>query len=271
MAPADRIEARSLVRLVAVCAGALMLAACTALAAASDRDALWRVVRACATDAKLTGLPFPCLSVDLKEGEQAGHVVLRPPWANDTILAPTRRIVGLEDPSLQSPEAPNYFAEAWRARGMIATANGRRPSRPQIALIANSRIVRGEDQLHIHIGCLVPAARRAVAEAAESLPPDTWRLIGPIIPHQPIYAMRVRSADLDGVEPFRLAHAAFDGSVRNPADLMIAVVGAEVAGEDEFVILASYAGLPHSWWPVGSDNLINPRCLGEAEGSGMER
>ena len=264
MAPADRIEARSLAGLLAVCAAALVLAACTAFAAASDRDALWRVVRACAADARLTGLPFPCLSVDLRQG----HVVLRPPWANDTILAPTRRIVGLEDPFLQSPEAPNYFAEAWRARDMIVTANGLRPSRPQIALIANSRLVRGEDQLHIHIGCLVPEARRVVAEAAQSLPPDAWRLIGPIIPHQPIYAMRVRSADLDGVEPFRLAHAAFDGAVRDPADLMIGVVGAEVAGEDEFVLLVSYAGLPHSWWPVGSDALIDTRCLGEAEGSG---
>lgn len=267
MAPADRMEARSLVWLVAVCAGALMLTACTALAVASDRDALWRVVRACAADARLTGLSFPCLSVDLKEGDR-GHVVLRPPWSNDTILAPTRRVVGLEDPFLQSPEAPNYFAEAWRERGMIATANGLRPSRPQIALIANSRIVRGEDQLHIHIGCLVPGARRVVAEAAQSLPPDTWRLIGPIVPHQPIYAMRVRSADLDGVDPFRLAHAAFDRTARDPGDLMIGVVGAEVFGEDGFVLLASYAGLPHSWWPLGSDNLIDRRCLGEGEGSG---
>jgi len=255
-----------LIALAAVSAAALALMACAALAVASDRDALWRVVRACAADARLTGLPFPCLSVDLKEGEEAGHVVLRPPWANDTILAPTRRIVGLEDPFLQSPEAPNYFAEAWRERGMIATANGRRPSRAQIALIANSRIVRGEDQLHIHIGCLVPEARRVVAEAAQSLPPDAWRLIGPIVPHQPIYAMRIRSADLDGVEPFRLAHAAFDRTARNPADLMIAVVGAEVFGEDEFVILVSYAGLPHSWWPLGSDSLIDPKCRGEGSG-----
>ena len=254
-------------RLLLVCAGSLALTACAALAVASDRDALWRVVRACAADARLTGLPFPCLSVDLKDGGR-GHVVLRPPWTNDMILAPTRRIVGLEDPFLESPEAPNYFAEAWRARDLIATVNGRRPARGQIALIANSRAVRVQDQLHIHIGCLLPQARRVVAEAAQSLPPDTWRLIGPVIPHQPMFAMRVQSADLDGVDPFRLAHAAFDASARDPADLMIGVVGAEVSGQDEFVILASFPHLPHSWWPVGAEELTDRRCLGEAEGSG---
>jgi CDP-diacylglycerol pyrophosphatase len=268
MALADMVGRRFLSRLLVVVVGALALTACAALAAASDRDALWRVVRACAADARLTGLPLPCLAVDLKGGEERGHVVLRPPWSNDMILSPTRRVIGVEDPYLLSPEAPNYFAEAWRARDMIATANGRPPDRDQIALIANSRVVRVQDQLHIHIGCLVPQARRVVAEAAQRLPADTWRLIGPVIPHQPIFAMRVRSADLDGVDPFRLAHAAFDGAVRDPADLMIGVVGARVSGEDEFVILASYTHLPHSWWPVGSDELMNRRCLGYAEARG---
>ena len=265
MALADTIGRRLSLSLLAVVAGALALTACAALAVASDRDNLWRVVRACAADARLTGLPFPCLSIDLKDGGERGHAVLRPPWANDTILTPTRRVVGLEDPYLQSPQAPNYFADAWRSRDMIATANGRPPTREQIALIANSRVVRMQDQLHIHIGCLVPQARRVVAEAAQSLPADTWRLIGPVVPHQPLFAMRVQSADLDGVDPFRLAHAAFDGAVRDPADLMIGVVGARVSGQDEFVILASYSHLPHSWWPVGSDELIDRACLGEAD------
>ena len=31
------------------------------------------------------------------------------------------RLIGVEDPFLQTPEAPNYFAEGWAARGMIAT------------------------------------------------------------------------------------------------------------------------------------------------------
>ena len=47
---------------------------------------------------------------------------------DDTILAPTRRITGVEDPFLQSPEAPNYFDAAWRARTFLRTRTGARRS-----------------------------------------------------------------------------------------------------------------------------------------------
>ena len=248
--------------LIGLVAAALALSAGGAFAIVSDRDGLWKVVGACVADQRLTGLPLPCLAVDLAEG-QRGHILLRPPWTNDLILSPTRRSVGVEDPFLQSPEAPNYFADAWAARSMIATANGRPPARGQIALIVNSRVVRGQDQLHIHLGCLVPSARRALAEAAPGLPLDRWRLIGPVIPHQPLWALRVQSADLAGVEPFRLVVDEFGRVVRDPADLMIAVVGATVDGQDDFLILVSYVGLPHAWWPVGSSDLIDPDCRGE--------
>jgi CDP-diacylglycerol pyrophosphatase len=85
------------------------------LAFALDRQALWSVVKACVADHKLTGAPFPCLKVDLAGGEERGYVVLCAPLEHDTILAPTRKIVGVEDPFLQSSAAPNYFADAWEA------------------------------------------------------------------------------------------------------------------------------------------------------------
>ena len=248
---------------VAVAVGALAVTAGAALAVVVDRDALWPVVRACVADARLTGLPFPCLAVDLKEGDERGHVVLRPPLVNDMVLSPTRRIVGLEDPVLQSPETPNYFAAAWRARNMIATANRQPAARSQVALIVNSLIVRGQDQLHIHIGCLVPQARRVLGETAPKLPLDSWRPIGGVIPHQPFWALRVQAADLDGINPFRLVRDEF--ARVNPADMMIMVVGAEVAGQDEFLILATYANAPHSWWPVGAEDLLDRECQGEGK------
>ena len=147
---------------------------------------------------------------------------------------------------------------------MIATANRRAPARDQIVLIVNPRFVRTQDQLHIHIGCLLPEARRTLAEAAPSLPLDTWRQIGPVVPHQPFWALRVHSADLADVEPFRLVDAELGRTVRDPADLTIAVAGAEVDGEDEFLVLASYVRAPHSWWPVGSDDLLQWPCEGDA-------
>jgi hypothetical protein len=70
---------------------------------------LWQVERACVADFKLTGTPFPCLEVDRSGGEERGNVVLRPPLLDDTILAPMRKITGIEDPFLQSPLGAELF------------------------------------------------------------------------------------------------------------------------------------------------------------------
>ena len=254
-----------LASVAALLAGALALG--TASAVEFDRGALWKVVQACVADARLTGLPYPCLAVDLAGGEERGHVLLRPPWANDLIVSPTRAVVGVEDPLLQSVAAPNDFAAAWRARTMIATANGRQPSRDQVALVANSRPARAQDQLHIHVGCLRLGAKRVLADAAHTLPLDAWRPIGWVVPHQSFWAMRIRGADLEGVNPFRLVHDLIDPMVRDPADVTVVVAGAKVGGEDDFLLLASYAWAPGALWPARAEDLIDRRCWGEAVAS----
>lgn len=269
------VSTRARRALFVILAGVLALVAGAALASNLDRHAigravrhassgvLWRVVSLCVADKNLTGLPFPCLAVDLSEGEDRGSAVLRPPWSNDLILTPTRRSVGIEDPFLQSPEAPNYFAAAWRSRDRIAPPNGIAPASDAIALVVNSRVVRTQDQLHIHIGCLATAARRFLDEAAPDLPLNAWRRIGPVVPHQPFWALRVKSAGLDGVEPFRLVWRELGRMVRDPADITMAVAGTRAEGE--FVIFASYARAPGSWWPVGADDLMDNSCPAEAE------
>ncbi|RBP00931.1 CDP-diacylglycerol pyrophosphatase [Roseiarcus fermentans] len=245
-------------RPLALAAAALAATAFAALAAVSFRGALWPVVRACVAAERLTGRPFPCLAVDLVGGEAGGWVVLRPPWSNDLILSPTRQSVGVEDPFLQSGEAPNYFAAAWRARDRIAAPEGGGPSRDRIALIVNPGEVRSQDQLHIHIGCLVPWAQRLLGRTAAASPPGVWRPIGALIPGRLFWALRVRSADLADVDPFRLARDQVGPALTDPADLMVAVVG--VAAEDEFLILASAAHSPRSSRPVGAEALLDKRC-----------
>ncbi len=250
-------------RLSAVLIGALALTASAALALASERNALWHVVRACAADARLTSLPFPCLAVDLTGGVERGHILLRPPWANDLILSPTRRSIGVEDPFLQSPEAPNYFAEAWQARSMIKTVNGQPPARDQVALIVNAGNVRAQDQLHIHIGCLDEKFRRSLAAVAPSVPRDRWTQIGFIKRYEALWALRVKSEALKGVNPFRLVHRGFDGAVRNPADEMIMVAGARVDDADEFLIVVVYGRAPRPWLKIGSEDFIDRKCVGD--------
>ena len=187
--------------IVAIVAALTVSAAFAAYAMELHRMALWQVVRACVADYKLTGAPFPCLEVNISGGEARGDVVLRAPLQDETLLVPTRKITGVEDPFLQSPEAPNYFDAAWRARTYLKTADGRAPERDDIALIVNSIIVRGQDQLHIHIGCLLPYARRSIAAAAPKIPMEEWARVGAVMPHTMFWGYRIRGSDLAKVEP----------------------------------------------------------------------
>ena len=241
--------------ILSVAAALTVSAAFAAYAMELHRTALWQVVRACVADFKLTGAPFPCLEVNLSGGEQRGNVVVRPPLSDDTIVVPTRRIVGIEDPFLRSPEAPNYFDAAWRARAFLKDPNGRAPEREAIALIVNSAVVRVQDQLHIHVGCLRSSARLALAAAAPKVPIGEWAPIGAVVPHTMFWGLRIRGAELANVNPFRLADAALAGKARRPGDLTVGVAGVRVEGDDEFLILASYVKAPGAWWPVGDGNL----------------
>jgi CDP-diacylglycerol pyrophosphatase len=243
--------------ILSVVAVVTVSAAFAAYAMELQRMVLWQVVRACVADYKLTGMPFPCLEVDLSGGEGLGNVVLRAPLSDDTVLAPTRRIIGIEDPFLQSPEAPNYFDAAWRARTFLRGADGQAPERDAVALFVNSAMVRTQDQLHIHVGCLFPYARRTLAAAAPKIPMGEWARIGAVVPHTMFWAYRIPGTDLASVNPFRLAAEAVAGKTGDPGDLTVVVAGVRVDSDDEFLVLASYAKAPHAWWPVGADNLLS--------------
>src|SRR6202044_442171 len=223
------------VRILAMVAVVTVSAGFAAYAMELHRMVLWQVVRACVADYKLTGTPFPCLEVDLSGGEERGTVVLRPPLLEDTVLAPTRLITGIEDPFLRSPEAPNYFDAAWRARTFLKDEDGQAPERDAIALFVNAAIVRTQDQLHIHVGCLSPYARRMLVAAAPKVPMGEWAQIGAVVPHMMFWAYRIPGTDLASVNPFRLAAEELGAKMRSLGDLTVAVVGARVGGNDEFL------------------------------------
>ena len=260
------IYGRKTARLLFASASLITLTAVATFALGLDRQALWQVVRACVADFKLTAAPYPCLAVNLSDGEERGYVVLRPPLMHDMILSPTRQIVGVEDPFLRTTEAPNYFAAAWRARSLLVDPGGRPPKRDAVALVVNSALNRTQDQLHIHIGCLLPPVQRAIAAAAPQVPAGDWKQITAVVPHIVFWGMRVPGMDLADVEPFRLVAKAFADKARDEGRLTIVVTAVHVQGEDGFLILASYLGAPHSWWSVGDNELIGARCPIEPDG-----
>ena len=83
-----------------------------------------------------------------------------------------------------------------------------------------------------------------------------WAQIGPVVPHTMFWAYRIAGTELANVNPFRLAAEELGSKANGRGDLAVVVVGARVEGDDQFLILASYAKAPHAWWPVGADNLL---------------
>jgi len=240
-------------------AAALLIAAGSALAA--DRDQLWPVVRTCASAHRLLGAAFPCLAVELPGDDlDRGWAVLRPFRRDDLIVSPTRKSVGVEDPFLQSAAAPNYFAAAWRARAFLKGPDGGPPARDEVVLVVNSKRARSQDQLHIHVGCLQPDARRTLAAEAQRMPLGQWTRVGAVLPHQVYFGERVREADFERLNPFRIAAQGFAGAAENPGGLMLMTVGASVRGEDDLLILALFEGVRGDVRHSGAEGGLDKRC-----------
>jgi CDP-diacylglycerol pyrophosphatase len=246
----------------------LLALAAQAAGVEADRGALWRVVQSCVADHALTGAAFPCLDVNLSGGKERGYVVLRRPLANlDLILAPTTKILGVEDPRLQSLEAPNYFEDAWSAR-VFLTARRKIPlAHDDVALAVNSRELRSQDQLHIHIGCLSRETKQTLASLALQLPDDRWVRIGQTMTigkglHAAgFWGRRVARESLAEVNPFRLATEAYpnDGEMR--AHTTIVVAGVELArARDGFVLLASYGEPSGPGDQASAEDFLDASC-----------
>ena len=228
-----------------------------AIAAAANfasRHALWHVVRACTLDHATTGAPLPCLEVETAGGEDRGYAVLRPPLGDpDTILTPTRRIVGLEDPALQSPDAPNYFALAWGARRWLAKSDGTAPGDQRVALAVNSRLARSQDQLHVHIGCLTARFARELEGRARGPTPGVWFHGVDLGPGLEVWTYRGGARNWTDLAPFRLA-----GSLVGGADALARVTLAVARARDEFVVVALRSR--DRGWYAAAEDVIDGRC-----------
>ena len=135
----------------------------------------------------------PCALVDLREGDAKGYVVLKDAvGATQSLLIPTAPVSGIESALLLAPQAPNYFADAWRER--IYTERAAQHPLPcqTISLAINSAFGRSQNQLHIHIDCIRTDVR-AVLQRQLAVIGDSWApLSEPLIGHN-YRAMRVQA------------------------------------------------------------------------------
>jgi CDP-diacylglycerol pyrophosphatase len=167
-------------------------------------DALWGIVsQRCVPDQRAHGSPGACLKVDLDRR----YVVFkdrRGPYHD--LVMPTYRVTGIEAPDLQAPDAPNFFADAWRERGRLATESGLAIRDADVALVINSQYGRSQNQLHIHVSCLKPDIHRMLAAEQGGIGPD-WRPLGQRINGHVYLAKRLATGDLEREPPFRVLAA----------------------------------------------------------------
>ncbi|GLP81232.1 CDP-diacylglycerol diphosphatase [Mycobacterium antarcticum] len=206
--------------------------------AAADASALWRIVDGqCVPNQVAHGNPAPCAEVDL----DAGSAVLKDlVGATQYLLIPTERSSGIEDPAILAPDAPNYFAAAWRARSFVDERAGVTLPRDWVSLAINSAFARSQDQLHIHVDCLSPDVHDALAAHAAAVGPAWAPFPVPLAGHR-YDAVQVGGEDLD-VDPFDLLADGVPGARDDMAARTLVVVGTVAAdGRPGFVILTDRA------------------------------
>jgi CDP-diacylglycerol pyrophosphatase len=204
---------------------AILFAAAAGGVAAADRDLLWGVVKVCVANHQLTGGAFPCVDVNADHGVARGFAVVRAPLKQThVVVTPTARVAGIEDPGLQSPEAPNYFADAWGARKYVLDSVERPMSEKEIGLAVNSRPGRSQDQLHIHVDCLRHRYGQLLRQHDAGLSAEKWTRLTFALRGRYYWAMLVNSPDLAATNIFRTAATLLRVSPGRMEDVTVVVI-----------------------------------------------
>jgi CDP-diacylglycerol pyrophosphatase len=207
-------------RLPLIIGAALGLIISPALAA--DPSALWKITdKKCVPDMRDHDNPAPCSVVDLS----GGYVVLKDLiGATQFLLIPTKRIGGMESPEILSPDAVNYWDPAWRNRRLTEERAGKSLPRDALSLAVNSFYGRTQDQLHIHIDCVRPDVRDALAANRGAIG-KTWTAFPVSLADLPWRALRVDGDDLANANPFDLLAKGDPGAAADMSKHTLAVVG----------------------------------------------
>src|SRR5258708_9518518 len=150
---------------------ALTAASCPRLPAV-DSTALWKIVDLrCVPSQQATGTPGQCTVVDLDKR----YVILKDiVGRSQHLLIPTDRVTGIESPFVLTPNAPDYWGDAWMSRPHVEKSVKRSLPDNQLGIEINSQFRRTQNQLHIHIDCMRSKVSDALARHAKDTPGE-WR------------------------------------------------------------------------------------------------
>lgn len=224
-----------LIPLVAAAALAIFLS----LALSKDRNVLWTIAHdKCVPDEIQNHDPAPCAVVDLTDGDADGYVLLKDiRGIAQHLLIPSRRITGIEAPEVLDPDLPNYWAAAWSHRDLLGKRLGHDLAWDMVGLAINSQAARSQDQMHIHMDCLRPDVRDALAQHAAEIGPS-WTKLSFDLAGTNYYARRLAAADLSTQDPFKLLANGLDGARAAMGKQTLAMIGTKSSGDD-FVLLAT--------------------------------
>src|SRR5580658_10741948 len=147
------------------------------LAPNAGRDAYQQIVQnQCVTNWLQHNTPSPCEKVFLADAkaDSSGYALLADPDGGaHYLLIPTQTMTGTDSTELLDPNLPNYFAEAWRARNLLANFVGHEVPRSDVGLAVGTAATRTQNQFHIHIACLRKDAVDSLKAAADKMT-DAW-------------------------------------------------------------------------------------------------
>ena len=223
-----------------VAVGLMLAAALAAILAfwpALKRRGLWAVVNLCVADHRVTGLAWPCLSVETTPGGREIVVLQAPLEPGHILVVPTQRIAGLESPELAGEPGIDYLEAAWGLRDRAAAHVGGGGSWADFGIVINGPWQRTQKQLHVHVECLFPRAASALA-SMRTIPTASWV---PLEGYRRTFVRRWPQADLKGLDFRRdLYHAMPLPADRDESRINLGAAGTlGPDGQREFLLLYS--------------------------------
>lgn len=238
-----------------------MLFASVALAA--DRKLLWHVVQTCVINHKIFGIAFPCLTIHQDPHEDNGFAVLKAPFeTTHIIVTPIVPISGIESPKLLEESAPNYVQDAWEARHFVAESLGRPIAWDNFGLAVNSISGRSQDQLHIHVDCVLPEVRAYLRQSFNQMHSDKWVHLKEPMHGNRYWVLFLDKPDLSNINIFKLAVSGLHIMLMQQGDLSLALIGARISdSQTGFYLLAD---LTSGNKPMGAhaEFLLDHSCTG---------
>lgn len=168
------------------------------------------------------------------------------------LIIPSIRVTGIDDKQIFMPPVVDFWEYGWQQAQILV----KKPA-DDIALAINSVYGRSQNQLHIHIACVLPAVARTLTAKAGSIGTNpTMPAQFPLGAAAHIYRV-IKTMDLTGSEsPFNLV-AAMPGARADMADQSIAVIGSNIPGT-YYVLDTEARGTNHG----AAEELLDQTCGG---------